>query len=68
MTRARQLVAQHTDRLRAAGGKRTSVELDADACADLEWLRVLAGSTSISATVAAALRVARLTLTPKGSK
>jgi hypothetical protein len=67
MTRTRRLVAEHVDRLRAAGGRRTSVELDAQAVEDLDFLRARYDPKgSISSTIAAALRVARLSL--KGKK
>lgn len=54
-------VAAHTSRLRDAGGKRTSVELDAQAVADLRFLATkIDGNTSI--IICAALRHACKTL------
>lgn len=46
MTAQRAAVAAYTQRLRAAGGKRTSVELTAAALIDLETLRSTGNSTS----------------------
>lgn len=70
MTKRRSYLAQHAawhvERLQAAGGKRTSVELDAQALADLEALRSHgAERVSASAIICAALAVARRTLERK---
>lgn len=49
-------VAAHTARVRAAGGKRTSVDLTAAALVDIETLR--STGNSLSATICAALATA----------
>jgi len=54
-------VAAHTERLRSAGGKRTSVELDAQAVADLRYLQSLIDG-NLSVIICAALAHARKTM------
>lgn len=56
MSAARDAVAAHTERVRAAGGKRTSVDLTAAALVDIEALR--STGNSLSATICAALATA----------
>jgi len=52
-------IAAHTDRVRRAGGKRTSVDLTAAALVDLEALRSTGNRRlSTSATICAALATA----------
>lgn len=56
----RAAVAAHADRVRSAGGVRTSVDLDAQAVDDLAFIRErIAGVRSTSEAVRGALRIAR---------
>jgi hypothetical protein len=55
MTTHAEYAAAHAARLRARGGKRTSVDLTAEALADLAWLKAHTDARSTSEAIASAL-------------